>query len=116
MQRDFTYVDDIARGVLAALDTPPTSVASDAGDGRVPHRVFNLGNNAPVALGDFIRAIEAATGREAVKIMEPMQPGDVSATYADIDRARSLLDFEPRTPIDEGIPRFVAWFRAYHEI
>lgn len=116
MRRDFTYVDDIAQGVVAALDTPPTSAGGGAGDDGVPHRVFNLGNNAPVALGDFIRAIETATGREAVKILEPMQPGDVPATYADIDRARSLLDFAPRTPITTGIPRFVAWFRDYHRI
>ncbi|KYO49930.1 NAD-dependent epimerase/dehydratase family protein [Tistrella mobilis] len=116
MQRDFTYVDDIAQGVVAALDTPPTPAGGGAGDDGVPHRVFNLGNNAPVALGDFIRAIETATGREAVKILEPMQPGDVPATYADIDRARSLLDFAPRTPITTGIPRFVAWFRDYHRI
>ncbi|MEN3165744.1 NAD-dependent epimerase/dehydratase family protein [Tistrella mobilis] len=116
MQRDFTYVDDIVSGVVAALDTSPTSAVSDTGEGNVPHRVFNLGNNAPVALGDFIRAIETAVGREAVKILEPMQPGDVPATYADIDRARSFLGFEPRTPITEGIPRFVDWFRTYHGI
>ncbi|WP_372055645.1 GDP-mannose 4,6-dehydratase [Tistrella mobilis] len=111
MQRDFTYIDDIVSGVIAALDLPP---ADGAGEGGVPHRVFNLGNNAPVALEDFIRAIELACGREAVKVLEPMQPGDVPATYAEIGQARHLLGFEPRTPISEGIPRFVEWFRAYH--
>ena len=111
MQRDFTYIDDIVSGVIAALDLPPPD---GAGEGGVPHRVFNLGNNAPVALEDFIRTIERACGREAVKVLEPMQPGDVQATYAEIGPARQLLGFEPRTPISEGIPRFVEWFRAYH--
>lgn len=113
MQRDFTYIDDIVAGVVAALDRPPTAGAETDG---VAHRVFNLGNNAPVALGDFIRAIETAAGREAVKILEPMQPGDVPATYADIDRAHDVLGFVPRTPIEAGIPNFVAWFRNYHKI
>lgn len=113
MQRDFTYIDDIVRGVISALDTPPVR---GAGDDAVPHRIFNLGNNAPVALGDFIRAIETATGREAVKILEPMQPGDVPATYADIGSARDLLGFEPLTSISDGVRHFVDWFRAYHGV
>lgn len=111
MQRDFTYIDDITNGVVAALDAPP---AAGDGTGAVSHRVFNLGNNAPVALGDFILAIETALGREAVKILEPMQPGDVPATYADIAAAHDLLGFSPTTPIATGIPRFVAWYRDYH--
>lgn len=111
MQRDFTYIDDIVSGVIAALDLPPPD---GAGEDGVPHRVFNLGNNAPVALEDFIRTIERACGRDAVKVLEPMQPGDVQATYAEIGPARQLLGFEPRTPISDGIPRFVEWFRAYH--
>lgn len=113
MQRDFTYIDDIVAGVVAALDRPPTAGAETDG---VTHRVFNLGNNAPVLLGDFIHAIEMAAGREAVKILEPMQPGDVRATYADIERARDVLGFVPRTSISAGIPKFVAWFRNYHKI
>lgn len=110
MQRDFTFIDDIVAGVLAALERPPVG-----GPDRVAHQVFNLGNNAPVALGDFISEIERAAGRPAIKILEPMQPGDVPATFANIDRAQDLLGFRPATPISVGIPRFVQWFRAYHE-
>ncbi len=110
MRRDFTYIDDIVAGVLAALDRPP------ADDGTSPPcRVYNLGNHRSENLSDFIVALEQALGRTAQKIFEPIQPGDVEATYADIAAAARDLDFAPATPIKEGIPRFVAWYKTYHD-
>ena len=111
MRRDFTFVDDIVAGVLAALDRPP----SDDGDGS-PHRVYNLGNHRSVELRRFVEVLEQACGRAAVKQLDDMQPGDVQATYADIDASRRDLGFEPRTTIEEGLPRFVDWYRDYHAI
>lgn len=109
MQRDFTYIDDIVAGVLAALDNPPPR------DGAgVPHRVYNLGNHRSESLMRFIGLIEDALGEKAEIDFQPMQPGDVPATYADIEASRRDLGFEPRVPIDEGIPRFVEWYREFH--
>lgn len=107
MRRDFTFIDDIVAGVLAALDRPP----GDA-EGR-PHRVYNLGNHRSEELMTFVRTIEEACGKEAIKEFDEMQPGDVPATYADIEASRRDLGFEPTTPIDVGIPAFVDWFRSY---
>jgi len=111
MRRDFTYVDDIVAGVVAALDHPPASAA-----GIAPHRRYNLGNNHAEPLMRFIELIERATNHKAIVELEEMQPGDVKETYADIGTARRDLGFVPRTSIDEGIPRFVAWFRQYHGV
>ncbi len=111
MKRDFTYVDDIVAGVLAALDRPP---ASD--DGAAPHRLYNIGNNRPEPLLRFIEVLEAAIGTKAEVALAPMQPGDVKETYADITAIQRDLGFQPSTPIDEGIPRFVAWYRDYHGV
>ncbi len=111
MKRDFTYIDDVVQGVLAAIDRPPA-----AGDGGPPHRLYNLGNHRSEELMRLIGLIEQAVGRKARIEMLPMQPGDVKETYADIEDARRDLGFDPRTTIDEGIPRFVEWFRAYHKL
>jgi UDP-glucuronate 4-epimerase len=111
MKRDFTFVDDIVAGTLAALDRPP------ADDGRaVPHRIYNLGNHRSEELRRFVGVIEAALGRSAVIEFKPMQPGDVPETCADITSAARDLGFQPKTTIDEGLPRFAAWFRDYHRI
>ncbi len=108
MRRDFTHVDDIVAGVLAALDRPP------ADDGTAPPcRVYNLGNHQPEELADFIAVIEAAAGRPAVKIMKPMQAGDMLETAASTDRSRDDLGFVPRIGIAEGLPPVVAWCRDY---
>jgi len=112
MRRDFTYIDDIVAGVLAALDRPPSAEGPEA----LPHRLYNLGNNRAEALMDFIAAIETACGIKAELAMEGMQPGDVTATFADIETSRRDLGFEPKTTIAEGIPKFVAWFREYHGV
>ncbi len=108
MWRDFTYVDDIVAGVLAALARKPS--------GSPPHAVYNLGNHKSEKLTDFIAEIERALNRKASYLFEPMQPGDVERTYADIEASRRDLGFDPRTPIGEGIPRFVQWYRGYYGI
>ncbi len=111
MKRDFTYIDDIVAGVLAALDRPPGDDADTP-----PHRLYNLGNHRCEALLRFIELIEKAAGRKADIQLAEMQPGDVKETYADIESSRRDLGFEPSTPIDEGIPKFVAWYREYHGV
>lgn len=109
MRRDFTYIDDIVKGVLAVIGKPPTPDA----DG-VPHRIYNLGNNKSEKLTDFIAEIEKAMGKAAQRRNEPMQPGDVVETYADIDASTRDLGYAPTTTIAEGIPRFIDWYRRYH--
>src|SRR5690349_10052099 len=115
MARDFTYVDDIVAGTIAALDRPPSAnpAASDESE-NVPHRIYNLGNNHPEKLLDFIAILEDALGRKAKRELLPMQPGDVPASYADIDASRRDLGFSPTTPLAVGLPRFVAWYKQYH--
>jgi len=108
MARDFTYIDDIVAGTIAALDRPPS--------GDLPHRVYNLGNHKPEQLMHFIGLIEKALGRTAEKKMMPLQPGDVVASFADIDASRRDLGFEPRTPIEVGIPNFIRWYKEYHRL
>ncbi|MGH6878149.1 MAG: NAD-dependent epimerase/dehydratase family protein [Rhizomicrobium sp.] len=108
MWRDFTYIDDIVNGVLRALDHPP-SVAP-------PHALYNLGNHRSEKLTEFIAILEAELGMKAKIRLEPIQPGDVPATYADIEASRRDLGFEPATPIREGIPRFVRWYRQHYGV
>ncbi|MEQ8640244.1 MAG: NAD-dependent epimerase/dehydratase family protein [Alphaproteobacteria bacterium] len=112
MKRDFTYIDDIVAGVLACLDSPPAGGGPAGGD--APHRVYNIGNNRPEDLLHFIDLIARACGRPAKLEMKPMQPGDVAETYADIDAISRDVGFRPTTSIEDGIPRFVAWYREYH--
>jgi len=109
MKRDFTFVEDIVSGVVACLDRPP------ADDGKtVPHRVYNIGNHRSEPLLRFIQLIEQACGRKAVLDFKPMQAGDVPETFADIDATTRDFDFVPTISIDEGIPRFIDWYRAYY--
>lgn len=108
MKRDFTYVDDIVSGVVAALDNPP------AAEGRAPHRVYNIGNHRSEPLMRLIEVLETALGAKAEINFEPMQPGDVKETYADISAIQRDLGFAPTTPIDVGVPKFVEWYREYH--
>ena len=109
MRRDFTYIDDIVAGVLAALDRPPPD------EGRAPHRVYNLGNNEPVELERFVKALEAAMGREAEIRQTGMQPGDVEATFADIEATTRDLGWRPTTSIEEGLRRFAAWHAGWRQ-
>ena len=122
MQRDFTYVDDIVEGVIRVLDR--TAVANPAYDAikadpatsSAPYRVFNIGNNNPVPLLDFIACIEDALGKKAEKRLLPLQDGDVPATYANTDALQEWVGFVPGTSIKDGIGRFVAWYRDYHRV
>jgi UDP-glucuronate 4-epimerase len=117
MRRDFTYIDDIVTGVLAALDNPPPDDGQEkAGGSRDPHRLYNIGNSRSEELGRMIELIEQACGRKAEKKLLPMQPGDVRDTFADISAIQGDLGFAPTTTIEEGIPRFVEWYRAYHRL
>jgi UDP-glucuronate 4-epimerase len=108
-RRDFTYIDDIVAGVIAALDRPPNS-------NTLPHRLYNLGNDQPNSLDRLIEVIEQACGKRLKRDMRPVQPADVPATWADISESRRDLDFSPRTPLEEGIPRFVAWYRDFAKV
>jgi UDP-glucuronate 4-epimerase len=110
MARDFTYIDDVVAGTIAAHDRPPAPR-----DG-VRHRLYNLGNHHPESLLDFIAALERALGRQAKTTLLPMQPGDVPETFADIEEARRDLGFAPKTRIEDGLARFVAWYKAYHRV
>ena len=107
LARDFTYIDDIVRGVLALCEAPPTELS-------IPYRLLNLGNNAPIKLDYFIQTLEQLLGCEAAKEYVGMQPGDVYKTSANIDAARALVGFNPSTGIEEGLERFVAWYRDYY--
>ena len=108
MARDFTYIDDIVAGTIAAHDRPPV--------GQVPHRVYNLGNHRPEKLLDFIAVLERALGRTATKVLLPLQPGDVPESFADIEASRRDLGFEPKTTIEDGLTRFVEWYKWYHRV
>jgi len=118
--RDFTYIDDIVEGVLRTADkiaapNPNWSGATpDPATSTAPYRLYNIGNNNPVALMDFIATIEKALGREAKKVFLPLQPGDVAETFADVDDLVRDVGFKPATPLDEGIARFVSWYRGYY--
>jgi UDP-glucuronate 4-epimerase len=117
MRRDFTYIDDIVTGIIAALDHPPADDGDQkAGGSHSPHALYNIGNHRSEELTHLIALIESACGREAVKQMLPMQPGDVRETFADISAIERDLDFRPTTSIAEGVPRFVDWFRTYHGV
>lgn len=122
MQRDFTYIDDIVEGVVRVLDKPARpnpdwqATMPDPGTSCAPYRIFNIGNNNPVALMDFIGAIETALGITAEKELLPMQPGDVVSTYANIDDLVNAVGYRPQTPVQDGVDRFVAWYLEHmHE-
>jgi UDP-glucuronate 4-epimerase len=120
MVRDFTYVDDVVEGVVRVLDRPaqpnPEWDGSDPdpATSRAPYRVFNIGNDRPVLLLDYIAAIERALGKKAKLDLQPMQPGDVASTQADVTELERAVGFRPRTSIDDGIRRFVEWYRSYY--
>jgi len=122
MQRDFTYIDDIVEGVVRVTDTtamPNTRWSGDAPDpatSRAPYRLYNIGNNSPVQLGRLIEVLEETLGRTAQKRMLDMQPGDVAATYADVDDLERDVGFRPSTSIEEGVRRFVDWYCEYYGV
>ena len=120
MQRDFTYIDDIVEGVVRVMDSVAAPDAGfdtahpDPATSYAPYRVYNIGNHEPVELMTFIEAIENAVGKKAAKNMLPMQAGDVVATYADVEDLRKAVGFEPKTPLVEGIGKFVDWYKSYY--
>jgi UDP-glucuronate 4-epimerase len=117
MRRDFTYIDDIVRGVVACLDGPPTDDGSaKAGGSTAPHAIYNIGNHRSEDLMRVVELLEQATGRKALVSPQPMQPGDVKEPFADISALERDHGFTPATTIDEGVPRFVEWYREYHRI
>lgn len=107
MARDFTFIDDIVDGVVGVLDNPPA---------RSRHEVYNIGDSSPVGLMEMIATLEAALGREAVKVMRPMQAGDVTATYADVTKLHALTGYAPRVALAEGLGRFVGWWRDWRGV
>ena len=121
MQRDFTYIDDIVEGVVRVMNNVPEADPEWSSDhpnpsaSCVPYKLYNIGNNAPVALMEFVKAIEKALGKEAKKEYLPMQPGDVPATYADVNDLIRDTGFKPSTPIEEGINNFVQWYKRYYQ-
>jgi UDP-glucuronate 4-epimerase len=122
MRRDFTYIDDIVEGVIRVADRPAapnpewTGESADPGSSRAPYRVYNIGNSEPVELSHFIATLEQALGKKAQKNLLPMQPGDVPATFADVSDLVRDVGFRPATSIEEGIRRFVAWYREYYGV
>jgi UDP-glucuronate 4-epimerase len=122
MQRDFTYIDDIVEGVVRVTDKTATSDPQWSGDApdpatsRAPYRLYNIGNNSPVQLGRMIEVLEDALGRTAKKRMLDMQPGDVAATYADVDALEQAVGFRPSTSIEDGVRRFVDWYQSFYGV
>jgi UDP-glucuronate 4-epimerase len=107
MARDFTYIDDIVDGIIGSLDHPPE---------RKEHRVLNIGDSRPVGLMEMIKALESALGKTAEKIMRPMQPGDVTATYADVSKLRAITGYHPEVMLEDGLKRFAVWYRDFYKV
>ncbi|MDD3765498.1 MAG: NAD-dependent epimerase [Nevskiales bacterium] len=120
MERDFTYIDDIVTAVVRVLDRPAVADPAWSGDpprtgsSRAPYRLYNIGNHSPVKLLRFIEVLEDLVGKPARKVFKPMAPGDVQRTYADVADLSRDVGFEPATPIEQGLERFVRWYREYH--
>jgi UDP-glucuronate 4-epimerase len=108
-QRDFTYIDDIVQGVVSVLDSPPSVVEDVA-----PYQVYNIGNNSPVELLDYVETLERHIGKKAITELAPLQPGDVVTTYADVEDLEKDIGYRPSTSIDEGVGKFIDWYRDYY--
>jgi UDP-glucuronate 4-epimerase len=122
MLRDFTYIDDLADGVIRVLDQPPPgqsnwdALTPDPASSAAPYRIFNIGNNEPVKLMDFVEAIEVELGKKAIKNLMPLQAGDVPATFADVSPLQQAVGYRPKTSVKEGIAAFVKWYREYYKV
>ena len=120
-RRDFTYIDDIVEGVIRVLDKPAvpnpewSGDQPDSGTSRAPWRVYNIGNNHPVDLMDYIEAIEKALGKTAKKEYRPLQPGDISETHADINDLVDQFHYKPSTTVEKGIAKFIIWYNDYNK-
>lgn len=121
MHRDFTYIDDIVEGIVRTIDSPPRPNTRwqgedpDPATSTAPYRIYNIGSNNPVELNDFINAIETALGTKAKKEMLPIQPGDVTSTFADIDALETAIGYRPKTSLEEGIQNFSDWYKTYRD-
>jgi UDP-glucuronate 4-epimerase len=119
MRRDFTYVDDAVEAVVRLIDKPPagdpgwSGEAPDPATSRAPWRVYNIGNDHPVEVTEVVRLIEQALGKQAIRELAPMQPGDLPETRADVADLAAAVGFSPKTPIADGVGRFIAWYRDY---
>ena len=111
MQRDFTYIDDIVEGIMKLLDHQPAITSSSVSTAKAPYQILNIGNNNTITLKRFIQAIESSLGKKAMQNLLPMQPGDVPKTYANIDPLKDICDFQPNTSIENGIKKFVDWYK-----
>jgi UDP-glucuronate 4-epimerase len=116
MQRDFTYIDDVVEGVVRVMTHLPLPMTGETSASRAPYKIYNIGNHQPVELMHFIEVIERAMGKPAQKVMLPMQPGDVPATFADVTDLMNDVGFAPSTSIEDGIQRFVDWYREYYGV
>lgn len=121
MERDFTYVDDIVEGVRRIMETAPETAegndtVSDPAVSSAPYRIYNIGNSRPVKLMDFVQAIEKCLGRKAIMNLIPMQPGEVEKTWADVQELTKKIDYAPSTPVEEGISRFIDWYRSFYGV
>ncbi len=122
MIRDFTYIDDIVEGIVRVIDHPPkgnekwSGMAPEPSSSKAPYKIYNIGNNNPVKLMDFITAIEKKLGKTAQKNLLPMQLGDVPATYADVSDLANDLNYKPNTPVEKGIGKFIDWYLDYYQI
>jgi UDP-glucuronate 4-epimerase len=122
MRRDFTYIDDVVEGVVRTLDAVPTpnpnwdAKTADPATSSAPYRIFNIGNNQPVELTRFIEVLESTIGKPAVENLVDIQPGDVPETYADISRLEAAVGFRPTTTIEDGLAKFVEWYRDYYKV
>jgi UDP-glucuronate 4-epimerase len=121
-RRDFTYIDDIAEGVVRVLDRPATpnpdwsGSAPDAATSTAPYRLYNIGNNQPIELMRYIEVLEQSLGKTVERNMLPMQPGDVPATYADVDDLMRDIGYRPKTSVEDGVARFVEWYRSFYGV
>jgi UDP-glucuronate 4-epimerase len=122
MRRDFTYIDDVVEGVVRTLDAVPTpnpdwdATTADPATSSAPYRIFNIGNNKPVELSRFVEVLEKTIGKTTTKTLVDIQPGDVPETYADISRLEAAVGFRPTTTIEEGLAKFVEWYRDYYKV
>jgi UDP-glucuronate 4-epimerase len=122
MRRDFTYIDDVVQAVVRLIDRPAegdpdwSGAAPDPSRSSAPWRIYNIGNNSPVDVPEVVKILEAAIGKKAIRELLPMQPGDVPATFADVDDLMRDVGFKPSTPIADGIAHFVAWYDQYHQV
>ncbi|MEX2335307.1 MAG: NAD-dependent epimerase/dehydratase family protein, partial [Pseudohongiella sp.] len=122
MLRDFTYIDDIVEGLVRVIDNPASgnnkwdAKHPEPGSSSAPFKIYNIGNNNPVKLMDFIEAIENAIGKPIEKIMLPLQAGDVPSTFANVDDLVEDLDYRPATPVQQGIDNFVVWYRDFFKV